>query len=63
MEEEKWNGAIWSQHGGNHYTKWWFDKHFQESPIQVDTVENIPYFHIFITAFVKIEDPDMDKLR
>eukprot|EP00957_Ditylum_brightwellii_P187430 14274336-Ditylum_brightwellii.AAC.1 len=62
-EEEKWDGAIWSQHGGAHYTKWWFDKIFQESLIQVDTVENIPDSHIFITAFVKIEDPGMDKLH
>eukprot|EP00957_Ditylum_brightwellii_P182905 13932333-Ditylum_brightwellii.AAC.1 len=61
--KNKWDGVIWSHHGEDHYTKWWFDKCFQECPIQVDTVENIPYFHVFITAFVKIEDPDMDKLH
>eukprot|EP00957_Ditylum_brightwellii_P096325 7336573-Ditylum_brightwellii.AAC.1 len=63
MEKENWDGAIWSRYGGDYYTKWWFDKQFQESLIQVDTVENNPVFHISINAFVKIEDPDMDKLR
>eukprot|EP00957_Ditylum_brightwellii_P154041 11723915-Ditylum_brightwellii.AAC.1 len=63
MEEENWDGAIWSRHGGDYYRKWWFDKCFQKSPIQVDTVENNPDYHTFIKAFVKIEDPDMDKLR
>eukprot|EP00957_Ditylum_brightwellii_P143616 10941905-Ditylum_brightwellii.AAC.1 len=36
VEEEKWDSAIWSQHGGDHYTKWWFDMRFQGCPIQVD---------------------------
>eukprot|EP00957_Ditylum_brightwellii_P185584 14129597-Ditylum_brightwellii.AAC.1 len=60
---EKWDGAIWSHHGRDHSTKWWLDKRFQECPIQVETVENMKYFHIFVTAFVQIEDPDMDKLH
>ena len=47
LENDKWNSSIWSRHGGEQYSKWWFDNRCQARPIQLDDVDNI---HTFIQS-------------
>ena len=63
LKDDKWNGLIWSRHGGEQYSKWWFDNFYQARLNQLDDFDNIQHFHTFILAFVKIQNPDLDKLR
>ena len=65
ISESKWNGVVYSQHGGPNHQSWWYQKRRQHLSIQTPdgTLNGFDTTNTQVAVYVKTVSPDMDKLR
>ena len=62
-DDFKWDGVIFSRHGG-YYSKWWKDKRNQEISLQIDELpNNLDYHDWYTLAYVQVVETDVNSLR
>ena len=64
-DENKWDGIVYSRHGGPFYNKWWMSKRKDEVPIQVDNefYRRLPTNDSYTFVYVRMEDTNVEEIR
>ena len=59
----KWDGIIYSRHGGI-FPMWWMDERMQNVPIQIENFPcNLPYNDDYTLVFVRVQQKDIETIR
>lgn len=65
ISETKWNGVVYSRHGGPNHQAWWYQKRNEKLAMHTidGTINHIDFRKTQIAVCVKEINNDMDKLR